>query len=68
MTQLTTASNTPEDRILFRADICKALGVCPDTLRRWIRAGKLPEPDIALSRKTQGWRLSTLHAAGVKLL
>lgn len=61
-------SETVEDRILFRPDLCKTLQVNTETVRRWLKAGKLPPPDIDLSLKIKGWRLSTLNAAGIKLL
>lgn len=57
-----------EDRILFRPDLLKALDVTTDTLRRWMKDGKVPAPDIDMSRLKRGWRLSTLQAAGIKLL
>lgn len=61
-------SNPPEDRILYRPDLCKALQITSETLRRWIIAKKIPAPDIALSRQALGWRLSTLNAAGIGLV
>jgi hypothetical protein len=33
-----------------------------------MRDGKLPEPDVALSHRTKGWRMSTLQAAGINLV
>lgn len=57
-----------EDRVIYRTDLCKMLGVGSEALRRWLKAGKLPPPDVAISRKTMGWRLSTLHAAGIGLV
>jgi hypothetical protein len=41
--------------------------VTDETLRRWMKAGKLPKPDVDLSHRTRGWRLSTLRRAGIKL-
>lgn len=59
----------PEDKILYRDELCKALGgVTTETLRRWMKNGKVPQPDIAMSQKTLGWRYSTLLAAGVRIL
>lgn len=57
-----------QDRIIYRQDLYKLIGVTSETLRRWIIDGKMPPADIAISRRTVGWRLSTLHAAGIKLL
>jgi len=44
------------------------LGVGSEALRRWLKAGKLPPPDVAISRKTMGWRLSTLQKSGIGLV
>ncbi|MBI5270644.1 MAG: hypothetical protein HY856_13315 [Burkholderiales bacterium] len=64
---MTTNDNNP-DRFIMRDELAKALGgVCSETMRRWLKAKKLPPPDVALSRKTKGWRLSTLRAAGINL-
>lgn len=56
------------DRIIYRQDLYKLIGVTSETLRRWLKEGKMPAADIAISRRTVGWRLSTLHKAGIKLL
>jgi hypothetical protein len=59
----------PQDRIVWRSEICKlAGGVTSETVRRWMKSGKLPPPDVALSLKTKGWKLSTLHTAGIGLI
>lgn len=58
-----------EDRVIWRQDLRKQLGdVSSETIRRWMASGRLPRPDVDLSHKTQGWRLSTLQAAGIMLL
>lgn len=57
-----------EDRLVLRSDLTKALSVTSETLRVWLKSGKLPKPDVALSRRTMGWRLSTLQSAGIRLL
>jgi predicted DNA-binding transcriptional regulator AlpA len=57
-----------EDRIIYRQDLYKMLGVTSETLRRWTRDGKLPSADVAITQRTVGWRLSTLQAAGIRLL
>jgi hypothetical protein len=31
-------------------------------------AGKLPAPDVDISQRTRGWKLSTLRAAGINLM
>lgn len=58
----------PEDRIIYRQDLYEMLKVTSETLRRWIRDGKLPPADVAITQRTMGWRLSTLQAAGIRLL
>ncbi len=60
--------STAEDRILFRTELCKALNISSETLRRWMKMGKIPTPDIDMSQKKRGWRLSTLHAARIGIL
>jgi len=54
--------------VIYRSELCRLTGVGSETIRRWIKAKKIPPPDVAISRKTTGWRLSTLHAAGIRLL
>lgn len=66
--KMSTPQTKVEDKMLMRADLCKALSVSPETLRRWIKAGTIPTPDINLSLKTQAWRKSSLLAAGIGIL
>lgn len=61
------APETCDNAILTRADITARLGVSRETIRQWIKAKKLPPPDVALSRKTTGWKRSTLSAAGIRI-
>lgn len=56
-----------QDRLILRGDLPEELGVCSETVRRWMKAKKLPPPDVDLSQRTRGWRLSTLRAAGINL-
>lgn len=56
------------DRVIWRPDLYTLLDVGSSCVTKWIKAGKLPKPDVALSRKTMGWRLSTLRAAGINLV
>lgn len=58
----------PTDRLIFREDLVTTLGVGKEALRRWIKAGKLPKPDVAITRRTMAWKLSTLQAAGIGLV
>ncbi len=55
------------DRVIWRPELQKMMGVTSNTVRCWMKAGRLPPPDVAMSRKTLGWRISTLRAAGVNL-
>lgn len=57
-----------EDRVIWRLDLQDTLHVSSETMRRWLKDGKLPKPDVAMSRRTLGWRLSTLRAAGINLV
>lgn len=53
------------DRVIWRKDLRKLCGdVCGETIRLWIKSGKLPPPDFKLTLKTMGWKVSTLRAAG----
>lgn len=63
-----TAIKQPTDRVIYRQELYTMLnGICANTMRRWIKSGKLPKPDVALTRRTMGWKLSTLHRAGIKI-
>lgn len=58
-----------QDRVIYRDELkTLANGVCSQTIRRWLKSGKLPAPDVAISLRTKGWRLSTLQAAGIGLV
>lgn len=61
-------TNQQSDRIIWRSEIPGLIGVTSETIRRWSKSGKLPKPDVDLSLKTKGWRLSTLHTAGIGIL
>lgn len=56
------------DRVIWRRELQAATDVSSETVRRWMRDGKLPAPDVNLSYRTKGWRLSTLLAAGIDLV
>lgn len=68
-TPATEETMTPisEDPVIWRMDLQDRMHVTSETLRRWMIAGKLPPPDVAISRRTKGWKLSTLRAAGINL-
>lgn len=57
-----------DDKIIWRKDLCERTKVCSETVRRWLKIGKLPKPDVELSRRTLGWKVSTLRAAGIDLV
>lgn len=57
----------PDDPIIWRSQLHTRLHRSSDTVRRMLKAGKLPKPDVDLSQKTRGWKRSTLRAAGVNL-
>jgi hypothetical protein len=56
-----------DDTIIKPSDLRGTLKVCSETMRRWIKDGKLPPYDVRLSQKTCGWRRSTLVAAGINI-
>lgn len=58
---------TTPDRVIWRRDLPEIMGVSSETVRRWIAGGKLPAPDVFMSRRTVGWRASTLRGAGINL-
>lgn len=64
----TTEQPAVLDRVIWRADLQTKLNVTSNTVLRWMKAGKLPPPDVAISRKTKGWKLSTLHGAGIGIV
>ena len=59
---------TTIDRVIWRTELAALLGVGSESIRRWIRSGKIPAPDVDLSLRTRGWRLSTLRKAGIGLV
>ena len=58
---------TEPDKVIWRHDLQSMMRVSSETMRRWLNAGKLPAPDVAMSRKTLGWRASTLRNAGINV-
>lgn len=53
------------EKIIRRAELCEKLNVKTECVRRWIKAGKIPPPDIMITHRTTAWRLSTLQNAGI---
>lgn len=62
MTQATEAP--PDDRVVYREELARLADVQSDTLTKWIKAKRIPAPEVAVSRKRQGWKASTLRALG----
>jgi len=61
-------STTPhDDPIITRKELPGLLKVHTDTIRRAFKEGKLPPYDYKLSRKSCGWKRSTLRAAGINV-
>lgn len=48
------------DPLLSTRRVCQAIDVSDRCLRRWVRAGKFPPPDIQVGR-TLRWRASTIR-------
>jgi predicted DNA-binding transcriptional regulator AlpA len=61
-------SATTVDRMVYRPELRAALRVSSESMRRWMHDGKLPKPDVYLSAKVMGWRLSTLVRNGIGIL
>lgn len=60
-------SDAGEDPVIWRGDLATLLKVSSETIRRYIKEEKLPQPDVDLSIRVKGWRRSTLIEAGIKL-
>jgi hypothetical protein len=60
-----TETATEQDRVIWRSDLCAYFqNIKPATVRKWVRLGKLPPPDVDLSSRTKGWKQSTLTKVG----
>ncbi len=57
-----------DDRVIWRGELAAMLRVSSECVRRYIKKGKIPPPDVDLSLRTRGWRLSTLRKAGIGLV
>ena len=55
------------DKVIWRHDLQAMMSVSSETVRRWIKQGRLPKPDVAMSQKTMGWKISTLQNSGINL-
>lgn len=66
MTEPSEATAPAEDRVIWRSELPALLnGVSSETVRVWIKTGKIPRPDVDLSKRARGWKASTLRAAGI---
>lgn len=52
----------PEKKLYSTSDVAERAGVSRDTILRWLKTGKVPEP----SRDRNGWRVFT--EAEIKLV
>lgn len=72
MTEAATVQQPPAtpdmDRVIWRCDLQTRLGVSRETIRRWLRAARLPPPDVQLTAHSTGWKASTLRAAGINVV
>ena len=51
---------------LFPADVMRLLGIThPNTLRVMIKTGRIPPPDVQLTKKTRYWHRTTLEKVGL---
>ncbi len=56
------AADTP----IFPADLMHMLGITHNnTLGRMLKSGRIPQPDVRITRKTRYWHRSTLVKAGL---
>lgn len=54
------------DRVVLRPELQAIFGgVTTETIRVWIKNARIPKPDAAITRRTVGWKASTLRKAGI---
>jgi len=56
-----------DDKVIHRKDLTTAMRRSRETIRRWLKDGTLPKPDVRLNRQAMAWKVSTLRAAGFNL-
>lgn len=56
------------DRVIWRQDLPEMMRVHNNTISKWITEGKFPTPDVQMTRRSFGWRLSTLRSHGINLV
>ena len=49
------------DFVVRKKNACRALGVCSETLRLWVKKGEFPPP-IKLGARAVGWMQSDIDA------
>jgi predicted DNA-binding transcriptional regulator AlpA len=57
-----------EDKIILRRELSEKIKVTQETIRRWLKSGKLPPLDVHITLRTAGWKYSTLQQAGISLV
>ena len=55
---------TKIDRVIWRRELQETVQVSSETIRRWINSGKLPKPDVQITGRTAGWKLSPELSGG----
>ena len=51
---------------IFQSDLLRILGLKhPNSLRTYIKLGKVPPPDVRITQKTKYWYRATLERAGL---
>jgi len=56
-----------DEKVIHRKQLTSAMDKSRETIRRWLKDGTLPKPDVQINRKTMAWKASTLRAAGFNL-
>lgn len=57
----------PDSATVWRHELQAWAQVSGETMRVWIRRGRLPEPSVVVSRNRQGWTAGELRAHGVEV-
>ena len=56
----------PADIPIFAPDLMRLLGIKhPNTLRQYIKEGKVPAPSVKITQKNRYWHRSSLVQAGL---
>lgn len=53
--------------LVDRPTLRRILGVSSETLRRYLKAQRVPPPAIDVSRQRQQWRVADLREAGIRV-